>query len=735
MFNHFFSLLFIAQCIQNLKTETWEKWIPPFINRTDLLCPSDHCTRDPALYVTTKNDCCTCWAEPSWKLYSLTYDLVLEYTRRGGTAQLIGDTTVANARFVHSKGFLSKLPNNVCEFVNLIEIEATNNKISSIGNISCLHILDTLDLSHNSIDSIGKDTFKHLPLLRVLRLTHNGITTVEPYALAGTTMSIFLADLSFNNMTEIDMSILIPENRFCQYDFSSNNIVKIVNEQNFKIDVDKIYHGGFVNLNSNDITQWFDFKDLGIDDISILGKVMQFGFSLQNMKWTCDCRMEPFLELSQDTLKRIWRDYYNVTCWDPPEYRGVSITDFFMEEDKLHLLVCNKSSADKCPKECYCFYQPKNRRTVVNCTGVGLLELPTYVPEGDNLTLLFDENDITKLEYREYFNRSSVIRLSNNKLNTISSNAIESIDSNAVFDLSDNNMNELPRDFQSFDPCITKLGKIKISCGCGDQWLVDWVKNKRAEKCKNTTEIICFIGDEYVSTIDLDLGNFCNDDSNLIFLNILFGILIALLLGVFGVLYTFRYELFILKRRFINQKSTKIYPLFKYDVLISFDDNDAELRSWVMQKLASYLKGACYKTFIPCRDGKFGDIREEALINNINSCKNYIVILCDKYHTEDTFWTTVEWKYIWHSFKQNKERQIIIINYHQLESSEIREEKLKAFIRVGTDIDFSNRKHHLFKDIHERLGSPILTNNGLKCANIKFTAKSLHSQEMFMLDI
>ncbi|CAC5423135.1 unnamed protein product [Mytilus coruscus] len=277
---------------------TWEKWNPTFLNRTDLLCPSDHCTLYPTPHVRTKNQCCTCLAEPSWKVAQRVYDLVLEYTRRGGTAQLIGGTTIMNSRFVHSNGFLSHLPNNVCDFVNIVEIEATYNKISSIWNISCLQMLDTLDLSHNSIESIGNSTFNHLPLLRELRLTHNGIKTVEPYALAGTAMSICLADLSSNNMTKIDLSILVPENRFCRYDFSSNKIVEIVNEQNFQFNINKIYHGGFVDLDANDITQWFDVKDLGIDDITILGKIMQFGLSLQNMKWTCDCRMEPFLELT-----------------------------------------------------------------------------------------------------------------------------------------------------------------------------------------------------------------------------------------------------------------------------------------------------------------------------------------------------------------------------------------------------------------------------------------------------
>ncbi|CAG2198020.1 unnamed protein product [Mytilus edulis] len=161
-------------------------------------------------------------------------------------------------------------------------------------------------------------------------------------------------------------------------------------------------------------------------------------------------------------------DYLNVTCWDPPEYRGLSATEHFLKKDRLDLLICNKTSADKCPRKCHCFYQPKNRRTVINCTSVGLTALPKFVPEGDNLTLLFDGNNIEFLEHREYFNRSSVISISNNKLNSIASNAIGSIGSNTVLDLSGNSINELPRDIQSFDPCIMKLGIIKISCSCDD---------------------------------------------------------------------------------------------------------------------------------------------------------------------------------------------------------------------------------------------------------------------------
>lgn len=88
-----FSIILIVQSIENTKFETWEKWIPPFVRKTDLLCPTDICTIGWTLNVTSKDRCCTCLAKPSWKFNPWIYDLVLKYTRRGGIAQLIGETT------------------------------------------------------------------------------------------------------------------------------------------------------------------------------------------------------------------------------------------------------------------------------------------------------------------------------------------------------------------------------------------------------------------------------------------------------------------------------------------------------------------------------------------------------------------------------------------------------------------------------------------------------------------
>jgi Leucine-rich repeat (LRR) protein len=134
-----------------------------------------------------------------------------------------------------------------------VKIELIYNFIYQIGNISCLLCLDTLDLSHNNIKYLGNGTCDGLTNLRVLRLTHNDITTLEPSTLVGSSLQIHHADLSHNSMAMVEISNLVSENKFCEFDFSSNKITEMINTNNFKIDPTKTYKGGFLELTDSTV--------------------------------------------------------------------------------------------------------------------------------------------------------------------------------------------------------------------------------------------------------------------------------------------------------------------------------------------------------------------------------------------------------------------------------------------------------------------------------------------------
>lgn len=49
---------------------------------------------------------------------------------------------------------------------------------------------------------------------------------------------------------------------------------------------------------------------------------------------------------------------------------------------------------------------------------------------------------------------------------------------------------------------------------------------------------------------------------------------------------------------------------------------------------------------------------------------------------------------------------IIIVNYDQLQTRVFPVGPLKAYLRLGLDIDFANRKHSLLREVRDRLGLP-----------------------------
>ncbi|CAC5409886.1 unnamed protein product [Mytilus coruscus] len=649
----------------------------------------------------------------------------------------------------------------MCNFSNLVRLDLRYNELSEIGNISCLLFLDTLNLSYNRIYNIRNDTFNGLSYLRVLNVAHNGLKTLEPAAITGTDLQIFHADFSHNNLKTVEFSNMVSETDFCSIDFTSNKIKEIVNTNNFKIDLNKIYHGGSVELIGNRFSKFIDFEKLGISEISILGKVFEYGFIMSDAKWDCDCHIEPFLELAEDVIKKIWRDYlchiepflelaedvikkiwrdyFNMLCWNPPEYRGRNppeyrgrnppeyrgrnppeyrgrnppeyrgkvITDI-VKEDHLDVLICNLTNKDKCPKNCYCFYQPKEKRTVFNCTNAGLTQLPVYIPEGKNLILILKNNSIENLENRTYLGRISVLDISNNKIQTIKPGFVANLPKDISLSLTGNKLTTLPREIQTLNPCRARFGKVMIDCNCKNIWIKDWINNRKLKQCRNISMYFCRLNSEIISAEEVSIDDMCEKQISYTLLVVL-SVLSTFAVVVSSLLVIFRYECILLKRKYFVRKSGNDLCTPIYDAFISFNEENDKLRQWILNILTHNLEVDGYRIFVPCRDLIPGTIKEEQLLENIKKSKTYLMLLCDEYKMGGLQWIDMEWKYIWHYFRNYLDRNILVINYDYVNTYVNIDPRLRAFLRLGYDIDFSNRKHKLIKKLKKRLGLPLIS--------------------------
>ena len=211
-----------------------------------------------------------------------------------------------------------------------------------------------------------------------------------------------------------------------------------------------------------------------------------------------------------------------------------------------------------------------------------------------------------------------------------------------------------------------------------------------------------------------------------IYLSIILSILSIFILVATSTLYLFRYEIYLLKRKYISRKlHHKIGCLPKFDAFISFNEDNESLRIWVLSVLSKALETSGYRIYIPCRDLPLGLVKEELILDAVVNTRNYIVIPCDDYKVGGTPWTQIEWKYIWHSFKEQLERNIIIVNFDQIEVGDEMHKQLRAFIRLGHDIDFSNINHNLMKEVKKRLGPPPIATSYNEIMNTKCCPRNL----------
>ena len=712
----FFAIIYPAYPLYNSEGHTYEPWTDTANNnRTYLLCPSSHC--DEKLVNEYIEDCCQCSAKPVWELQpDLMGSLYIEYRDRRGRSLVF--TTVLYRKFqylglVHTEGFVSRFPENICEFAEkLVKIDFSQNGVVNIENISCLINLDTLILTKNLITYVQNTTFSGLALLRVLDLSKNMIKEVEPMAISGTLTFIHFANFHDNVMETVDITNIIIENPFCIIDYSGNQINKLVNTVSFKMDPNKIYgNGGYVDFKNNLFQTWINFTELGFSDLTLFGKILHFGFDLRGANWTCDCKMQPFLQQVKLSLSLIWRDYYNITCSHPSELFGVSIANLTLN-NRLDRLICNISTSNDCPVGCLCFEQPSEKRTVVNCTGAGLNAMPSKLPAYNNIELFLENNSIRELGERDYLSSIQRLEINDNPLQKITLGVAKKIKRNVILNFDCSELGSIPSTFKHLDQRKIRLGICNITCDCEAKWIKDWMGVRHDDSGKNAIFCKTSLGNTPLFTYDFDSLD-CKSDGILTYVFIVLAALFILLsLGVL-IMYKYRHEITLLRKN--PTISRQNAPTFTYDVYIILNENNRDALVWTNTVLVPKLKSSGYITYLPYTDEPIGYVKEEHIIQMLSKSRDVIALLTTEFiATENdlnTFYTNLEWRHGWNKFMQDSsERNLIVINFDQLKTREFTPSPLKAFLRLNMTLDFADRDHTLMKDIMTRLGRPSRVN-------------------------
>ena len=694
--------------------ESYFPWQQPKHNRSTLMCPNT-CLTDHILE-RDQLSCCCCEAQPIWNIPpTWSYRQVdIEYTsRRGGgrAAYNAGDVSKNISKLIHKNSFLSRIPDNICQFPDLVEVDLSQNRIMVLMNVNCLQRLDTLILKNNWITSLSNVTLIGMTELRTLDLSNNLLTSIDPSAISDPSLGMLNVIFTENSFTTVDITNVVIESPFCIVDYSNNNVKEIVNEIGWVVDKAKDYgEGGYVDFSDNTMLGFPNFENLGFEDLFDLGKVFSFGFDFRNVNFSCDCKMQPFLEMSMDAIEKIWRNYYDVTCAGPPALQGILITDL-MKQNRLDDFTCDLGVQDRCPFGCICFHQPSKRRVVVDCSNTSQMSLPVTLPpspEGDLLELFFNTNTITEFRERSYLNHTRTLDMDNNDLRTITNESLQnSIEIKSLMFRNNSKLQKIPRSLQTLSPCNVSFGDLFLKCTCDILWLHDWANSPKARMCPGNNNFFCITDEgKTLPSSSWTKDNLkCPDKWAAIGIAVAFAVS-SLMLGLAAwMLYHYRYEVYLLTRREKKDDIVTGNEYFKFDVYVSFNENNPQLFSWIFNQLKPELNTLGYSVCIPCRDLPLGSSKPDAILEYLQRSKKFLFVVDEAFFDSDveSIWWRQEWRNSWHIFRSEKLRNIAVVNYDQIRLKDIDHRQIQAFLRLGLDVDFSNRKGKIIDEILERL--------------------------------
>jgi len=740
----FYTLFFILTCTLKVNAKCYAlpaiPWIPSWLpERDDLLC-DQYCEEnrnllmDPLFEYQTVDNCCTCHSCTTWRGQEV--ELFLEYVTVTGKTLVLSRETYNNEsvyKIDHPSSELTAIPSNLCDWDNdtrlrsrfssefenikqflgqIVKIDLHSNKIRQLTDLNCMPRLDQLYLSNNRITFVSNTTFQYLSYLRDLDLSNNRITHLDPMLLYQPTLSVLYADFSFNDLAEVDVTNAITVHPFCLVDYSNNKLDIINNELDFKLNTSINYGLGIVSLADNIFKTFPDFKELfNLENLNEIGALFDGGFDFRDIQISCDCHLEPFRSLTGNITKSFWRDYHNVTCYEPEHLKGQSV---FKVDPKL--MVCTLTAESNCPRGCDCVDRSKLDTLYVDCSNLNLHELPLILPiskYSSKIALNVSGNHIRAVANRTYLRDLSYLDLSHNNLETIDEKLVGYLE-NASLDISNNRfLRKLAPTFQYRHLCSTFITNVTITCGCAERWIETWMKTK---SCANIPSFQCQTNDGKI----IPAAKFrkemldCSENFVIFLVMTIILLVIALVLSFTGLItYKYRYEILIVWLRYKHVKVDVPIQTFKWDIAITLDDSDDDVRRWTRKFLIDELTSQGYKVFLPYRDviggDKLSQVSEEFL-----QTRSVIVVLSENYVKDkdddneedvtDVKWTDMEWKYAWHQYRSDKRKNLVIVNYDHISSFDMPHPQIRAFLRVGHTVEFGNHDIEVMDKILRKVG-------------------------------
>ena len=591
---------------------------------------------------------------------------------------------------------------------NLQEINFDGNDIKSLEDdvFSGLNKLTTVQLSNNSIATIGKDVFtaNHVKL-RYVKLDHNKLKVLDSWVL----LLPIIKDNANDPCTYINVS--------------HNDIDDVINTYHVplaRLDAsEKCMH---VNANFN---QFRDFDSLvnkvlafmnirsPLEAIRLMGLYLTVDFN----PFHCDCsthdiikrlrRLEHMVAFGRQHLLSFWS--LNVKCYTPQSLYGQPLFRANLTEMNCPVYV-------DCPVRCNCFLTPENSTLSLICAGNNMTVFPQKVPQnGSKFEFYLGNNSLESLDNinDKLLGKITYMDLRNNNIRNAT--FLVQLQNIKTLLLNGNKIQYLPISLKEI--ILPNLNTLtlhdnQIICECQTRWLIHWVNENKEFIKPSVMGLICSNGKhkgEVISQLDKNNFDCSNDNSTTVILAILCSLILVIAL-IFCVLIFKREQIrFKLLLKFQWRFLRFAYDKNKdFDVFISFCSEDI---AWVKEVLVDGFLEAVESPYTVCihqRDFAVGLPIAENINNAVeNSCCTLLIISKLYLGSE---WCAYEFQQSLYYTVHNPGTRIIAIlldDYKELEPHLLMHEmkSLKNFLKSNTYVHKADG--NLYKKLKCSLPIPV----------------------------
>ncbi|XP_061177022.1 uncharacterized protein LOC133185739 [Saccostrea echinata] len=588
-------------------------------------------------------------------------------------------------------------------------MDLQRNWLSNIEGVNCLKALDSLDVSYNDIQFITNSTFQNMPNLRVLRMAHTGIKSLEPYLFELQNTELFVIDLSHNHIDNLHISNICPERKlFCNISFDESNLT-FTDVPEFKVSHEKSYGVGdiiFGTCKTNKHPVSVIFKEPSeIKNVYTYDHTGTFWFSKLTMP--CDCHLG---ELLLSDNKMFEKFYYipNKTqyeCLSPENMKGIDVLKTFNNTSVFDEFICHITKF--CPEKCSCIEQPSRMRMIVDCSNMNLTNIPHIIPQTSyDIELNCSNNKITilnspnTLKHHSYLSNITLLDLSKNAVGTVEDEFLKKLNNSRLKSLLllDHKLQKLPREFKNIDADKVWFGSNSVPCECKDKWIASWRLSMRNT---SSNPLFCTSSDGLQQAAENVFSDCYEDD----FDNIIFSLFLVpsvVLVAAAAAIYL-RFDFVLLKNRLVDHKKNT----YDHDVFILFDDSNSEVNKFAIDVYV-YLDQQGYHCFFPPVHEEVGVVRHVYQNEILKKSRNILIILSKPLQNDHNI-NILKYgmNHVWKLISENQIENMLVVLF----DGNIREEKrrfpyIKALKRFRRVLNVSSRKYNIKTKIGENLPPP-----------------------------